>query len=571
MKIRPCVLFVSILLLTGCKNGTTPTTEVKESVVVEGSKHQKLWEPYDDSAEVAANSDHEKERMRYKLIQSKVLDKNEVFGPLQQAMSEMSESSYAALAPKILEKNIPQLQKLITSGALSYEELVRFYLYRIYKYELNNTTTLNTIIALNSNVIEEARALDANKEKESAQDRHPIYGMPILLKDNINTAGMNTTAGSIALMDNVVDDAFIVQRLKQHGALILGKVNLSEWAYFMCSGCPLGYSAIGGQTLNPYGRRIFETGGSSAGSGTAVAANYAVAAVGTETSGSILSPSSQNSVVGLKPTIGLLSRGGIVPISSTLDTPGPMTKNVIDNGILIDAMRGFDEGDEASVQTDWDATWYSAPEDNSGLKGKRFGVFKSLMESDLIYKITVKAMEKAGAKIFEYTPPELELDGFISILNIDMKNDLPKYIDAYVSDDKVEIKDIPSLIAFNEQDSLLRIPYGHALFKGILQDSTSAEQLKQIKRDLQSKARSYFNQAMNENRLDAILSINNYHAAYAAVAKYPALTVPMGYKPSGEPISLTFIGKQYTEGKLLHLGAAYEAEFPMRKIPKDYN
>ena len=190
----------------------------------------------------------------------------------------------------ILEQDIPAIQASINDGKLSYEELVLFYLYRIYNYELDNATTLNTIIALNKNVVEEARKMDAAKVASSSEDKHPIYGMPVLLKDNINTAGMNTTAaGAILLMENATDDAFIVKQLKKKGALILGKVNLSEWAYYLCGGCPVGYSAVGGQTLNPYGRRIFETGGSSAGSGTAMAAKcHAVAAVGTETSGAVM-------------------------------------------------------------------------------------------------------------------------------------------------------------------------------------------------------------------------------------------------------------------------------------------
>ena len=157
-----------------------------------------------------------------------------------------------------------------------------------------------------------------------------------------------TTAGAVALMNNQTDDAFIVKRLKENGALILGKANLSEWAYFFCGECPSGYSAVGGQTLNPYGRKVLDTGGSSSGSAVAVAANLAPVAVGSETSGSILSPSSQNSVVGLKPTVGLLSRGGIIPISSTLDTPGPITRSVVDNAILLSAMAGKDPEDEAS-------------------------------------------------------------------------------------------------------------------------------------------------------------------------------------------------------------------------------
>ena len=169
--------------------------------------------------------------------------------------------------------------------------------------------------------------------------------MPIFLKDNINASGMATTAGAVALQNNITDDAFIVKQLKSKGALILGKANLSEWAYFFCGDCPSGYSAIGGQTLNPYGRRIIDTGGSSSGSGVSVAANFCAAAVGSETSGSILSPASQNSAVGLKPTVGLLSRSGIIPISSTLDTAGPITRNVTDNAIMLDAMFGEDISD----------------------------------------------------------------------------------------------------------------------------------------------------------------------------------------------------------------------------------
>lgn len=330
------IFILGLLLIISCKE----SKKIDYSSVV-------LWKAYNDSSEVAANEDHEKSRMQFKLIQSRVSDKNEIFRPLYHEVVEMSEAEYEQLKPLVLEQDIPSIQRHITDGKLTYEKLVRFFLYRIYEFELDSNTSLHTIIALNEDVVEEARELD----KLVSGDRHPIFGMPILLKDNIGTEGMKTTAGAIALKDNDTKDAFIVEQLKKNKALILGKVNLSEWAYYMCNGCPLGYSAIGGQTLNPYGRGTFETGGSSAGSGTSIAANYAVAAVGTETSGSILSPSSQNSVVGLKPTIGLLSRTGIVPISSTLDTPGPMTKNVVDNAILLSAMTGRDAADKMSVST----------------------------------------------------------------------------------------------------------------------------------------------------------------------------------------------------------------------------
>lgn len=557
-KIRSISVAVLALFMFSCKENTN---EVESDVI--------LWNPYNDSAEVAANQDHEIERMRFKLIQSKILDKNKVFRPLYSEVSQMNEMEYKALKPLILEQNIPTIQSYISSGKLSYEKLVLFYLYRMYTYELDNKTTLNTILALNKNVMAEARKCDSIVMDAPSENRHPIFGMPILLKDNINASGMNTTAGSIALIDNEVNDSYISKQLKRNGALILGKVNLSEWAYFLCEGCPVGYSAVGGQTLNPYGRRIFETGGSSSGSGTSVAANYAVGAVGTETSGSILSPSSQNSVVGLKPTIGLLSRTGIVPISSTLDTPGPMTKNVIDNAILLSAMLGKDTDDDKSITSDKD--FLEVVTESTSLKGKRFGAMKNLLEEDSIYRSTIDKMKVLGADIFEFDPPEVDMEGFISILNIDMRNDLPKYIETQVKNrDAVKIASIEDAVAFNTADSVVRIPYGQSLFEGIIADSTTVQGLEEIKSNLQKNGRIFFDTAMDEYKLDAILSINNDHAGYAAVAKYPALTVPMGYKGTGEPISLTFIARPFQEDKLLQFGKAFEEAFPIRHIPENF-
>jgi len=549
------VCFFGLLLIISCKE----SKEINYSSVV-------LWELYNDSSEVAASQEHEKSRMRYKLIQSRVSDKNESFRPLYHEVAEMSETDYDQLKPLILEQDIPTLQGHIKDGKLTYEKLVRFFLYRIYHFELDSSTTLHTIIALNENVVEEARELD----NLISEDRHPIFGMPILLKDNIGAVGMNTTAGSIALKDNETEDAFIVQQLKKNKALIMGKVNLSEWAYYMCNGCPLGYSAIGGQTLNPYGRGVFETGGSSAGSGTSVAANYGVAAVGTETSGSILSPSSQNSVVGLKPTIGLLSRSGIVPISSTLDTPGPMTKNVVDNAILLSAMIGKDMADDKSVSSD--EKYFEAVLNPGSLRGKRLGVFKDLLETDSIYKNTIIKLKKQGVEIIEFNAPEVSMDGFLTLLNIDMKNDLPKYLSTNIQNKEViPLRNLKDIVEFNLSDSLLRIPYGQSIFDGILKDSTTLEELEVIKNRLEKNGRLFFDTAMDHENLDAILSINNYHAGYAAVAKYPALTIPMGYKETGEPISLTFIAKPFHENDLLRLGRAFEVATKIRKPPLAYN
>ena len=538
-----------ILLFIGCQK-----TKSQQDAVV--------FKKYSESSAIQKQQDHENKRMQFKLFQSKYLDMNTVFKPFENDLEYFLEEHYTALKPLILEQDIPTLQKHIKTGRLSYEKLTLFYLYRIQKFESDSSKSLNSIISLNPNVLKEARARDKNKKENT---EYAIYGMPILLKDNINTKDMPTTAGAIALAENKnTADAFIVEKLREKGALILGKVNLSEWAYFFCSGCPLGYSAIGGQTLNPYGRGIFETGGSSAGSAVTIAANFAVAAVGTETSGSITSPASLNSVVGLKPTIGVLSRTGIVPISSTLDTPGPMTKNIIDNAIFMNAMRGYDQTDAASKEL---AVDYFKNGFKQKLKGRRLGVIKSLL-TDSIYSATVGKLRRAGAELIEITPPEVALNGFLTLLNIDMKNDLPKYL-AADADEQIAVTSVKDVIAFNLKDSLLRAPYGQQLFEGIVEDTTTLAKLEIIKTNLTNSGRKYF-QALQNDNLEAILSINNYHSGFAAVANHPTLTLPMGYKNSGEPISLTFIGTPLSERILLEIGYAFEQLTKVRKMPKNY-
>jgi len=522
-----------------------------------------IFKKYNETLALEKQQNHKKSRMQFKLFQSKYLDMNAIFKPFETDLGYFSEEDYMALKPFILEQDIPTLQKNIKLGNISYEKLTLFYLYRIRKFESDSTKSLNSIISLNPNILKEARARDKNKKENT---EYSIYGMPVLLKDNINTKDVPTTAGAIALVENKnTADAFVVEKLRKKGALILGKVNLSEWAYFFCSGCPLGYSAVGGQTLNPYGRGVFETGGSSAGSGVAVAANFAVAAVGTETSGSITSPSSLNSVVGLKPTIGVFSRTGIVPISSTLDTPGPMTKNIIDSAIFMNAMRGFDQTDAVSKELAID---YLKNGFKQKLKGRRLGVIKSLL-TDSIYAATVRKLIRAGAELIEISPPEVALNGFLTLLNIDMRNDLPKYLAAY-ADKRIAVTSIKDIVAFNLKDSLLRAPYGQQLFEGIVEDKTTLAALEIIKTNLTNSGRKYF-QALKDDDLEAVLSINNYHSGFAAVANYPTLTVPMGYKNSGEPISLTFIGTPLSERKLLEIGYAFEQLTKVRKIPKNYH
>jgi amidase len=521
------------------------------------------WTPYDESIQLAENATHESPRMQYQLIQSKVLDKNDIWKNVADQISDFSEEDYQRLKPLIFEQDIPTIQAHIADGQLNYKQLTQWYLYRIVHFENDSTKTLHTVMAINPNAVIEARERDKNRNS----DQHPIYGMPILLKDNIGVIGMPTSAGAIAMMENTPGDAFIVERLKEKGAIILGKVNLSEWAYFICDGCPLGYSGVGGQTLNPYGPRRLETGGSSAGSGTAMAANYAVAAVGTETSGSILSPSSLNSVVGLKPTIGLLSRGGIVPISSTLDTPGPMTRNVTDNAILLSAMTGEDPADPATKDNPKQEDYWGDIASGS-LAGMRFGVNKSFLD-DSIYSLTVQKIRDLGAETIEFEPLAMEFEGFLTLLSADMKADLPVYLETYASKN-IPYRTVADIVAFNREDTTLRVPYGQSLFEGIVADTTSPEALAQIKERLRADARKFLETPMQEYQLDAILSINNWNAGHAALAQYPCLTVPMGYKASGEPVSLTFIARPFEEGKLLKMGYAFEQATKVRKVPEGY-
>jgi amidase len=510
-----------------------------------------------------------KEFTTFKVLDSENIENQAIWSSLDQEMNGFSEAEYEKLKPYILEKNILELHKSRTQGVFTYETLVKFYLYRIKKYDRDNELSLNSVISINPNIIAEAKQKD--EEFFSKRLKPLIFGMPILLKDNVNTTGMPTTAGAVALKNNYAEDAFIVKQLKGQGALILGKANLSEWAYFFCGDCPSGYSAIGGQTLNPYGRKIIDTGGSSAGSGVSVATNFAVAAVGTETAGSILSPASQNSVVGLKPTIGLLSRSGIVPISSTLDTPGPMTKNVVDNAILLGALYGYDSADSKSKLIKWSGNYYVSgiKNGNPSIKGKRFGAIKRLLK-DTLYINAINVLKQQGAIVVEIDEEKIDLPKFINLLNLDMQKDLPEYFENY-GNKELSYTSVQDIIDFNKKDSVKTMPYGQNLFYGIVDDKANKKEFTDMKKVLSDNGKSYFDIPVKAHNLDAVLSINNYHAAFAAVAEYPALTVPMGYTSNGEPKGITFIGKPFTEKELLEFAYVYEQASKMRKAPKNYN
>jgi amidase len=546
--------FFVLLLVFSCKNAD------KEKV----SETSKNTEIQSDTSGISAIST--KEFREFKVLDSKYIQNSELWKPFDESLKDFTENQYNSLKPLVLEQDIPTLQKHIRDGKLTYENLTKFYLYRIRKFDRENDLSLNSVIALNPNVINEAKQKDI--EFKNKMLKQPIFGMPVLLKDNIDASSMATTAGSVTLQHNNAQDAFIVKQLKSQGALILGKANLSEWAYFFCNDCPSGYSAIGGQTLNPYGRKIMDTGGSSSGSGVAASSNFCAAAVGSETAGSILSPSSQNSVVGLKPTIGLLSRSGIVPISSTLDTPGPITKNVTDNAIMLDAMFGYDASDSKAIEFKRKDTYYKTLKDTD-LKGKRFGAFKHLMK-DTLYLNAISVLKQQGAEIVEIDEEKVELPDFIRLLNLDMKKDLPLYLSTY-ADATLKIKSVEDVIAFNKKDSLNSMPYGQSLLEGVAADNATNEKFEQIKTTLKTNGKMYFDVPMKTNNLDAVLSINNYQAGEAAVAEYPAITVPMGYTSKGVPEGLTFISKPLSENLLLNWAFVYEQASKMRKAPKNYD
>ena len=552
---RYILSLLALLLVFSCKD--SKSREAREPI----SKSETSVKEKDTSGiEAISNKDFRE----FKVRDSKNLTKADIWAEINPQMEDFTEADYNSLKPYILERDIPTLQKNIAIGDLNYEKLVKFYLYRIRKFDRENSLSLNSVIAINPEVIEQAKIAD---KTNFIQAPHPVFGMPILLKDNINASGMATTAGAVALKDNITEDAFITKQLKTKGALILGKVNLSEWAYFFCGDCPSGYSAVGGQTLNPYGRGVFDTGGSSSGSGVATSVNFAAATIGSETAGSILSPASQNSVVGLKPTIGLVSRSGIVPISSTLDTAGPITRTVMDNAIILDAIYGYDSKDSKSLNTN--RVSYLNFSTQNTLQGKRFGAPKRFLE-DSLYTKALSVLKNKGATIVEIEEENLSLPNFLRLLNIDMKKDLPAYF-SNAANSNLKMKSVNDVIAFNKKDSVNRMPYGQNLFYGIASDEGDLDYLKAIKDTLKTNGTSYFNIPMRKHNLDGFLSVNNSHAAFAAVAEFPALTVPMGYTNEGEPKGLTFIAKPLQEKQLLEWAYAYEQASKTRVSPKNYN
>ena len=519
------------------------------------------WENYDETDELIENSDHEITRMRYKRIQSISNDKNEIFKPFHSFIKSYDKNFYNSIKEHILNKDISYIQSKIDEDLFGYEDLVKFFIYRIYKYEMNKDLYLNSIISLNPNIILQARELDRNKSD------NPLYGIPILVKDNINVVDMVTSAGASVFKNNLVNnDATVIKNLKKNNVLILGKLNMSEWAYYFCRPCPVGYSSLGGQTLNPYGRKIFESGGSSSGSGVSIAASFAVASLGSETSGSILSPSSKNSLVGLKPTIGNISRSGIVPISSFYDTSGPMTSNVLDNAIIYNSMIGFDQSDELSKESS-----IINLEEMQNFESSDVVIgFSSRYLSDSLFMSTVNDLKSIGVNNISYTQSNSSLPYFRGILTSDMKRDLPRYIGQYANENIV-VKNVSDIVKFNNQDTITHAPYNQYIFNEIVNDKVSDNELEEMKKSTKMNATKVLNELMTSYNFDVFVSVDNSMAGIAAAAHFPALSVPMGYRENGEPSNITFITRSNNEQLLYNVAYLFEKNFKKREAPENYN
>ena len=485
------------------------------------------------------------------------------------------------------ESTIADLQTKMAAGALTSRALAQAYLDRIAAID-DAGSKLGAVIELNPDALEEAAARDA--ERKAGKIRGPLHGIPVLLKDNIDATPMVNSAGSLALAEHrPKTDAFLVRRLREAGAVILGKTNLSEWANFRSSRSTSGWSGRGGQTKNPYALDRNPC-GSSAGTGSAIAANLATVGIGTETDGSIICPSAVAALVGIKPTVGLVSRGGIIPISASQDTAGPMARTVADAAAVLTAIAATaDPDDEASRERPArEAIDYLAHLKADALRGARIGVLRDSMgfqpDVDAAVARAIEALKAAGAVVVDAKIPtagdwdEAEFD----VLLYEFKAGL----EAYLAAADAPVRTLADLIAFNKANAVREMPYfGQELFeqanaKGPLTERAYLEAREKARRLAGPEG---IDAALKAHDLDALIApsmspawltdpINGDHftgAGYgaAAVARYPSITVPMG-ESHGLPLGLTFMGPAWSEARLIELAYAFEQKTRARKPPR---
>ena len=483
------------------------------------------------------------------------------------------------------ETSIANLHDQMQRGEITSRELVDWYIERVAAIDQSGPR-LNAILEINPDARGIADALD--EEWRSSGPRGPLHGIPVVLKANIDTADqMYTSAGSLALADHVPpEDAFIVKRLRDAGAVILGKTNLSEWANFRSTRSSSGWSSVGGQTRNPYDTARTPC-GSSSGSGVAVAANLTVVGIGTETDGSVVCPSGINGIVGIKPTLGLVSRNGIIPIAHSQDTAGPMARSVRDAAILLTVMTGVDADDPATSEAEIHHD-YSANLTADGATGKRIGVLRSFYGADsnpnveAIYEASIAALREQGAEMVDGI--EIDTKGMndaeYEVLLYEFKADL----NAYLKASGAPAQTIADIIAYNDANADKVMPiFGQEIFvaaeaKGPLTDETYLQALADSKRI----ARDGIDAAIEEHGLDALIAITNgpawmidhangdaFHigsSSLAAISGYPNITVPAGFA-SDLPIGLSFIGMPWNEKQLIEIAYAFEQATGARRAP----
>lgn len=489
------------------------------------------------------------------------------------------------------EKTIADLQRDMTSGKRSAESVTHDYLERIEDMDRRGPA-LRSVIEINPDAMAIAKALD--EERKSRRIRGPMHGIPVLIKDNIDTHDrMTTTAGSYALEGSIPpQDSFVAKRLRDAGAVILGKTNLSEWANFRSTHSSSGWSGRGGQAKNPF---VLDRSpcGSSSGSGAAVAANFCAVAVGTETDGSVTCPSALCGIVGIKPTVGLVSRAGIVPIAHSQDTAGPMTRTVTDAAILLTALAGFDPRDSATARNKGKApSDYTRFLDAGALRGARIGVPREKFYgySDATDKLADEAialMKSQGAIIVD--PADITTAGKFDdtefdVLLYEFKADLNAYLASLGPNARV--KSLADVIAYNERDKAREMPYfGQEIMlqaqkKGPL---TEKKYLDALARNHRMSRTEGIDAVMTKHRLDALVApvtgpawpidlFNGDHyiggsTTPAAVAGYPNISVPMGYV-SDLPVGLSFFGRAWSEDKLIAIAYSYEQASRHRHAPK---
>jgi amidase len=489
------------------------------------------------------------------------------------------------------EYSIGDLQARLQSGELSSLLLIEMYEERIAQLDQQGPL-LNSVIELNPDAATTAKALD--DERQAGKLRGPLHGIPILIKDNIDTADkMTTTSGSLALEGSIAPrDAFLVERLREAGAVLLGKTNLSEWANFRSEHSSSGWSSRGGQTRNPYALDRNPC-GSSSGSAVAVAANLCAAAVGTETDGSIVCPSQANGIVGIKPTLGLVSRSGVIPIAHSQDTAGPMARTVADAAIMLSALTGVDPRDPATeVSQAKTLLDYTSRLDRNGLKGSRIGFARAYCEFDWrVEKVMdecLQVMKDEGAVLVDPVelPDESKLGKTeLEVLLYEFKSDLNSYLAALGSNALVHT--LEEIIVFNEEHKSRVMPYFlqermvKAQAKGPL---TQKKYQRALERNLRISRMEGIDKALQENHLDAIVAptggpawlidlVTGDHysgggfSSLAAVAGYPHVTIPAGYI-FGLPVGISFFASAWSEPTLIRLAYAFEQASLVRRPPQ---